>query len=261
MKVYSLLFAVDDPLWPTSSSWGEQILWVLGYIIVFIVGWYLFEKSRSLEERKCLQRDIKIYLIRQYLKAFESRRFLDMTHLLELGVDVDSNDDGHSPLFKAAGEGDLDMIKYLLLEKADVNFSLSYGCSVLGHASENGCLDTVTLLLEKGANADSNALRYAARGGNLDIVTMLLASGACADRDALNSAAANGHVRIAMLLLANADFSSEDLSSPLRGAANFGHPGIVGLLVEHGADISVIGQPPRSLTMSSGYSDIAALFE
>ncbi|KAH8585593.1 ankyrin repeat-containing domain protein, partial [Bisporella sp. PMI_857] len=66
----------------------------------------------------------------------------------------------------------------------DVEAADSFGRTALHHASDNGHLEVVTLLLEKGADLEAadiygkTALHHASRNGHLEVVTLLLEKGA-----------------------------------------------------------------------------------
>src|ERR1019366_5180647 len=97
-------------------------------------------------------------------------------------------------LFAAAGRGDVAAVQALLrtdstwwnpfAKRAEVNAKMSNGATALMTASQNGHLDVVQALLDKGAdvNAKMNdgwtALMYSSDSGHLDVVQALLAKGA-----------------------------------------------------------------------------------
>lgn len=61
---------------------------------------------------------------------------------------------GEAPLHIAAGWGNLDMIKYLIEKKAQVNKKNSQGETPLHGAARNGRLEVVKYLIANGANMD-----------------------------------------------------------------------------------------------------------
>ncbi len=69
------------------------------------------------------------------------------------------------PLFLAAGEGRLEVVRYLLDEGADVNARESWGSTPLAEAAYYGHVDVIKELLLRGA--DINAA--CAQGTALDI--------------------------------------------------------------------------------------------
>ncbi|CAI3156788.1 hypothetical protein MWMV8_MWMV8_02201 [Acinetobacter calcoaceticus] len=76
-----------------------------------------------------------------------------------------------------ASLGDLDQVQQLLLEGQDPNQTDDEGYSALQAAAENGHLEVVKLLVEKGALVDYKseytALQLAEMAGNIDIVNYL----------------------------------------------------------------------------------------
>ena len=61
---------------------------------------------------------------------------------------------GQTPLFCAAKEGHLEIVKYLLERAANPNATNHYGVSVLWIPCQRGLTSIVELLLEKGANPE-----------------------------------------------------------------------------------------------------------
>jgi beta-lactamase regulating signal transducer with metallopeptidase domain len=90
-------------------------------------------------------------------------------------------------LFEAASDGDMDSITKLLDAGANVDAAIGGDGSPLIGAAREGRLDAVRLLLDRGADVDmgvsgdGNALLMAAREGHVDVVTMLLDRGASID--------------------------------------------------------------------------------
>ena len=81
-------------------------------------------------------------------------------------------------LIKASENGDLDNIKYLVENGANIHAQDDY---VLRYSSRYGYLDIVKCLVENGANIhtqDDCALRWSIQGGYLDIVKYLVENGA-----------------------------------------------------------------------------------
>ena len=87
-------------------------------------------------------------------------------------------------LFNASLYGNLETVKILLEQGADVDLQSNDGNTALIYASRDGNLETVKFLLEQGAdiNLQSNdgwtALIMALRFGNLGIMKFLLEQGA-----------------------------------------------------------------------------------
>lgn len=161
-------------------------------------------------------------------------------------------------LLRAAARGDLDGVRTLLREGADVNEADSGFGTPLILAARGGHADVVDLLIENGADvnlaetgrprADDLArtpLGAAAQSGALDVATRLLDAGAEVDRaprgDAtpLMMAAQMGSLPLVSFLLdrgADADRVVPGDGTPLIEAVRSAHPTIVARLLFAGAD-------------------------
>jgi len=88
-----------------------------------------------------------------------------------------------SPLYQAAGKGDINTVKTLLDQGADVNETFD-SITPLMRASEEGHIEVVKVLLDRGANINAKssvgrtALSIAANEGHINIVNFLLDRGA-----------------------------------------------------------------------------------
>ena len=133
-------------------------------------------------------------------------------------------------LFEASGAGELAMVRYALVQGADIH---AYNDNALRYAVEKGHLDVVKFLVDKGANIhvfDDIPLRIASSHRHLDIVKYLIQNGA------------NVH-------------GSDDHS--LRNAVVNNDLPMVKYLIEHGADMRVA----LKLARRDHHSDIVAYLE
>lgn len=71
----------------------------------------------------------------------------------------------------------------------------------MSEAAYHGDMDTVKLMLDKGADDYNNALTQAAYSGHIEIVKLMLDKGADDYNNALTQAANNGHIEIVKLML------------------------------------------------------------
>jgi ankyrin repeat protein len=143
--------------------------------------------------------------------------------LLDHNADVHvHNNGGDTPLHVAVRNGNLDACRILLDRNADVDSLDDHGCTPLHNASTYGTLDAVQLLLSHGADShvrDSDGdtpLHCAAFGGQLEVARLLLK------------------------LDVKVNSRNNEGSTPLHLASvgrGIGHPDIVRLLVDHGADV------------------------
>ena len=149
-----------------------------------------------------------------------------------------------APLADAAMRGDVEEVRALLEEGADVDAAHGDGMTGLHWSAERGDEDVARLLLSAGANVDRRTrlgdytpLHVAARGGRPAIVRALLDAGA--DVEATTS---TGSV------------------TPLHFAAASGVPDIVQALIAHGAAIDAVeqarGQTPLMFAASAGRTEI-----
>lgn len=126
---------------------------------------------------------------------------------------------------------------------------------VLVEAADEGDIDTVRDLLDNGANVDATVpgdgtpLIVAAREGHIELARLLVDRGADlnlgvpGDGNPLIMAAREGHLAVARLLLdrgANVNEAVSGDGNPLIMAARDGHLDVVQLLLDHGADIEFI---------------------
>lgn len=94
---------------------------------------------------------------------------------------------GATPLYIAAREGHLAVVKLLLEKGAAIEAKAEDGCTPLSTAAFNGHADVVKLLLERGAAVEGKhkdsvtPLAMAAQQGHLEVVRLLLEKGAAVD--------------------------------------------------------------------------------
>ena len=161
-----------------------------------------------------------------------------------------------APVAEAAARGDLESVRTLLRDGADVNAAQGDGMTALHWAALHGDAEMVSVLVYAGANAASTTrlgaytpLHLASRDGRADAVTLLLEAGSDANATTttgatpLHLAAAGGDVpTLTSLLGAGAEVDARENSNgqtPLIFAAAAGRLEAVQTLIAHGADVSV----------------------
>ncbi|XP_057325711.1 putative ankyrin repeat protein RF_0381 [Microplitis mediator] len=203
------------------------------------------------------------------------------------GIDVNViDDDGMTPIHLATARGYLDIVQYLLSNRAciDVPCTSNWknGYTPLHLAAESGNEEITSLLLWNGANANSKALNsltplhLAAERGHLRIVELLLDYGAfidCAHTSALrfrctplHFAVENGYAKVAEFLVnkgANVNVKRRGNDTPLLVAAERGHLAIVQCLLKHGAHINgtyvdegKAGYTPLHIACKNNHDDV-----
>ncbi|KAL5723726.1 dolichyl-diphosphooligosaccharide--protein glycotransferase [Ranunculus cassubicifolius] len=158
---------------------------------------------------------------------------------------------GLSALHLAAGEGKLNVVKYLIQDlKFHVDLKSGNGDTPLHHASQGGHLSTAVYLLGKDANPDArNDLQYtplhhAAYNGDTDFVLLLLSKGVnvdvtCEFGTPLNRAAGQGKPEVVKILLehrANPNIFFNRVFTPLSSSIIGQSLACLELLIEGGAD-------------------------
>ncbi len=178
-------------------------------------------------------------------------------------------------LHEAARDGDFDMVESLINQGADLEQLNQDGWTPLSLAASRGHLETVWLLLERGANLEHQVkhhgwapLSMAASNGHAETAQLLLDRGATIDRQDIYGetpllvAAKRAKLNVVRLLLdrgANIDLPGIGGNTPLAIASfvRFFHRDklqILQLLLERGADIdhkNIHGQTPLHEACSS----------
>ena len=150
-----------------------------------------------------------------------------------------------APVADAAARGDLEAVRSLLREGADVNAPQGDGMTALHWAAERDDAGLIGVLLYAGARVDAGTrighytpLHLAARGAGSAVVELLLDAGGDPNASTTNSGA-----------------------TPLHLAAAAGDPAVVGALAEAGADVNgregAWGQTP--LIFAAGNNRVAAM--
>jgi len=180
--------------------------------------------------------------------------------LAEKGIDLTVVDGtNNSALHGAATNGREEVVSYLLTKGVPVNDKNAAGSTPLHLAAINGRLGTAKILVAQGAEVDAGdnenttPLHVACQNGRLDVVKFLDAMGADVfvqddnGMSALHWAAYNNRLDVAAYLIDEKGFDVNVLkagergshSTPMHGAAAYGHPEMVKYLIDKGADVNI----------------------
>ncbi|WP_375316602.1 ankyrin repeat domain-containing protein [Wolbachia endosymbiont (group A) of Colletes cunicularius] len=187
-------------------------------------------------------------------------------------------------LFNAAKQGNLDIVRSLISQGANVDSRDHNNLTPLHVATYNGHLELVKCLLEKGANvlAKNNhdtVLHLAVSSNKEEIIKLVLDKIKETQRDVsqyidakdtegdtpLMWAAENGRVNAAQILLkygASIEVKNNDGMTALHWAAQNGHLGVAKLLADNGAIIRAIdnnGRKPIHVAALHGNRNIIKL--
>lgn len=165
-----------------------------------------------------------------------------LSALLVMALFVAAAPPPDSPVADAAMRGDVEAVRRLLRQGADVNAAQGDGMTALHWAAERGDAELAEMLVYAGANVEAGTrigsytpLHVAARGGSAVVVQGLLDAGANPQSVTRNSGA-----------------------TPLHLAAASGSPAAVTALLDHGADVNVRaawGQTPLIFAAASNRAD------
>lgn len=168
--------------------------------------------------------------------------------LLKRGMDVNTADAaGNTLTMVAARNANLDLLDFLLRNRANTLKRNRYGDTALMLAAYHGHAAAVRRLLDAGTPPDNDgwtALHYAAFGGHGAVATLLIERGADLDAVAPNGqtplmlAAGAGRFEVAKILVeADADMDLDDYEgrTALNLAAKNGHSAVVDYLRSEGA--------------------------
>ena len=172
------------------------------------------------------------------------------------------DEDNNTALMKAAAQGHIEVVRFLVEQGADFNIRNGQEQDALMLAAAGGHLAVTTFLIDRGAspsrplaplnynygNGPQIALEWAAYNGHLDMVRLLLEVIGAFDRpnpnQSLGWAASRGHLDVAHLLLEHGALVNSQPKgvsflgpSALMLAAYNSHLEMVRFLLERGADI------------------------
>jgi ankyrin repeat protein len=126
----------------------------------------------------------------------------------------------------AAENGHIDIVR-LMIEKGTKNFH-----EAITHAALYGHIEIVKLMIEKGVEKfeKNNAMWVAARHGHIDIARLMIEHRANNFNEAMGYATRNGHIDIVRLMI---EHGANNFNGAMWGAAYHGHIDIAVLLFQY----------------------------
>jgi ankyrin repeat protein/cell wall assembly regulator SMI1 len=191
-----------------------------------------------------------------WLKAVSTGDRKKIEKYMNDGIDINSEHEGQTALLITARQGDSGLTRFLLSQGAKINAKTREGNCAAQYAAWFGQLDTLKLLIERGADLDleekgRSLLHYAAYAGDAAMLDFLLEQGMDVNRySSLGTpliCAAGKNIKgaeniraLCFLLEAGADINAADNNgeTALMKAAAAGHNEIVKELIARGANIS-----------------------
>ena len=149
-------------------------------------------------------------------------------------------------LWVASRRGDLHQVKRLLKAGVDVNANTRYGVTALGFAADGGHLEVVKLLLESGADMQTQDSFYSATpltralsNGRLQVVELLLKEGSPGGGQVLLTAIRQRRQELIEAALVSGNLTPNDLSEALKEARRMQDSVLVERLLGLGATDTV----------------------
>ncbi len=166
----------------------------------------------------------------------------------------DFDDDEFPPLIEAAASSDLQKIKSLIAQGADVDEKMNCGLTPLIAAADCGHAKVVEYLLSKGADVNKGTcysgtpLIAAAVGAHPDTMRILIRHGAD-----VNEAKPVGY--------SGARLETVSLTIPFELAAAMGDVDLVKLMLDKGARLPVLGKDALMVALRNGRMGVVKLLE
>jgi len=175
--------------------------------------------------------------------------------LLEKNAELTNakTENGETPLHSAASGGQLEVVKFLISQGADINLKQNSGATALHFACFGGHRDVVEWLIDNGADVNSKdnngltPLRVAVFRSNKEMIALLIEKGAALNAreengaTPLHEACIGGNKDVVELLIekgANIGIEDDMGNTPFHMASNYGQKEIVELLIAKGADVN-----------------------
>ena len=189
------------------------------------------------------------------------------------------DENGYSCLMIAAKQGNVEIMKLLLANNADINIKGNRDMTALLVASQFGYIDAANILLQYekikidlGATdvSGNNALMYASMNGSFQIAELLIKAGMnvndknSKEGTALSFGVLHGKENLIEFLLKNgSDANAQDQhgNTALHFAATCGYDKVITLLKAHGAALDIENTECKTPKQLTDQPNIAMLFD
>ncbi|UYV81345.1 hypothetical protein LAZ67_20000861 [Cordylochernes scorpioides] len=224
---------------------------------------------------KTSQKDARGHTISSYAISHGHVNIAKFILKQEPHVDYIESMGGFNSLHIAAEKGFLEMVNFLIQNKANVNVKNDKSWTPLHAASFNGHLEVVETLISNGADVNAKIywggtpLHFATETDRLEIVHILLKNDAEANvadkiygNTPLHYAAKDGLENIARALLnynACPDVLTLGGLAPLHLASDYRQLGVIHILLKHGANINIKTKDNLTalhIAASKGWKDV-----
>ncbi len=145
-------------------------------------------------------------------------------------------------LWEATRKGEVETVKALLAQGAEINAKTRHGATALFYAADRGNVEMIKVLIEHGAELNlkdtfytATAISWAAYNNRVEAVQLMLARGAEGADDILMIGVSGNNLDLVKAVLENAKPKAESLSSALMNAKNSNSAEIVAALEKAGA--------------------------
>ncbi len=145
-------------------------------------------------------------------------------------------------LWEATRKGEVQTVKALLAQGAEINAKTRHGATALFYAADRGNVEMIKTLLEHGADLNlkdtfynATAISWAAYNDRIEAVQVLLAQGAEGADDILMIGVSGKNLALVKAVLENSKPKAETLSAALLNAKNNGSAEIAAALEQAGA--------------------------